>query len=361
MLKKTALNQTHRDLGARMVDFGGWDMPVMYSNQIEEHHAVRKQAGIFDVSHMGMVVVTGKDCLELLQKLASRDIGKMKSGRVTLGVFCNEKGGIIDDLTIYKYSDEKYMLVINAGTATKDYEWILKHAEDMDAQVENISDDIAKLDIQGPNAEQILQKITDSDLKEIKRYAFAEIAIDGVEMTVSRSGYTGENGFELYMQNQYAKQIWDKLMEAGKEDGLIPCGLGARDTLRIECGMMLYGHDINMETSPLEAVYGWAVSFKKDFVGKEALEKQKQEGFTRKLVGFEMIDRGIAREHYKIYKDGEEVGEVTSGAPSPSTGKNVGMGYIKFGLHEPDTEIEVEIRGKLVKAKVVELPFYKAK
>jgi len=359
MLKKTSLNENHRRLGARMVDFGGWDMPVIYTNQIQEHHAVRKQAGLFDVSHMGEIMVTGKDAFALLQKIASRDISLMKSNRVTLGVLCNEQGGIIDDLTIYKYHDEKYLMVVNAGTASGDYEWTKKHAVNMNVQIDNISDKITKLDLQGPAAENILQKITRDDLKAIKRYAFAEIKVDNVPMTVSRSGYTGEDGFELYFPNEQAVQIWEKILSVGKEYGLLPCGLGARDTLRTECGMMLYGHDIDINHTPLEAVYGWAVSFNKEFIGKAALEKQKKEGLTRKLIGFEMIERGIARDKYLIFYNGQEVGIVTSGVPSPTLGKNIGLGYIKYDRRAPDTEIQIQIRNKLVKAKIVKLPFYK--
>lgn len=360
MLKTTALNQAHKDLGARMVDFGGWDMPVMYTNQIEEHNAVRNAAGMFDVSHMGEIMVEGSGALPLLQKLSSRDISKMKDGRVTLGVFCTETGGIIDDLTIYKYNDEKYLLVVNAGTAASDYAWVVQHMPEFeDVRAADLSDKMSKIDIQGPKAQEILQQLTEDDLSEIKRYRFKEIAIDGVTMVVSRSGYTGEDGFELYLMNQEAEQIWNKLLEVGKPLGLLPCGLGSRDTLRTECGMMLYGHDIDREHTPIEAVYEWAVSFDKEFIGKEALLKQKEEGLKRKLVGFEMVGRGIAREHYGIVVDGREVGEVTSGVPSPTLGKNIGLGYIEYGLHEPGQRIEIQVRKNLVEAVVVELPFYK--
>lgn len=360
MLLKTALNDAHRKLGARMVDFGGWDMPVVYTNQIEEHHKVRKEAGIFDVSHMGELMVTGPDALVYLQKLVSRDVVKLNPGQVGLCVLCNETGGIIDDLTVYKFSDEKFMPVINAGTTPGDYAWFMEHVGDYNVKVENISDNITKLDLQGPNAEQILQKLTSTDLKEIARYHFKEITVDSVLMIVSRSGYTGEDGFELYFDVKYSEQIWNKLLEVGKEYGLAPCGLGARDTLRTECGMMLYGHDIDTEHSPLEAVYSWAVSLDKDFIGRDALVKQKEEGLKRKIVGFEMIDRGIARQHYPIYYQGREVGEVTSGTPSPTLNKNIGLGYVEFGLHKADTEIEIKVRDNLVKAKIVKLPFYKA-
>lgn len=358
-LLKTSLNQAHKNLNARMVDFGGWDMPVMYSNQIQEHHAVRQAAGLFDVSHMGEILISGPQAFDLIQKLVSKNISKMEDGRVSLGVMCTETGGIIDDLTVYRYNNERYMLVVNAGTCKADYEWITKHAGGYDVKVNNISDMVTKIDIQGPNAQRILQKLAQEDLYQIKRYWFKNMAIDGVEITVSRSGYTGEDGFELYLPNEAAEQIWNKLLEVGAANGLIPCGLGSRDTLRTECGMMLYGHDIDTEHSPLEAVYGWAVSFDKDFIGKIALARQKEAGLQRKLIGFEMIDRGIAREHYQIFHNGQEVGEVTSGTPSPTLGKNIGMGYVPFELREPGTEIEIKVRDNLVKAKIVKLPFYK--
>ncbi|MFA4830904.1 MAG: glycine cleavage system aminomethyltransferase GcvT [Patescibacteria group bacterium] len=359
MLLQTPLNQIHKDLGARMVDFGGWEMPVIYTNQIDEHHAVRNAAGIFDVCHMGEIIVKGPDAFTLLQKVVSRDISKMENGQVSLCVLCAEDGGIIDDLTVYKYDDKNFMLVVNAGTAQGDYEWVVKHATGLDVQVKNRSDEVAKIDLQGPKAEEILQKLTDADLKTIKRYHFKIISVDGVPMTVSRSGYTGEDGFELYLPNSAAVQIWNKLLAVGKPLGLLPCGLGSRDTLRTECGMMLYGHDIDREHSPLEAVYGWAVSLDKDFIGRDVLLKQKEAGLKRKLVGFEMIERGIARQHYPIYHAGRSVGEVTSGAPAPTLGKNIGLGYIEYNLREPETEIEIKVRENLVKARIVKLPFYK--
>lgn len=358
-LKVTALNGAHKKLGARMVDFGGWDMPVIYTNQIEEHEAVRNAAGLFDVSHMGEIMITGPDAFDLVQKVMSRDISKMEDGRVSLAVMCTPEGGIIDDLTIYKFNDEKYYLVVNAGTAVGDYEWCVQHGEGMDVQVENQSDDTTKIDIQGPNAQEILQKLTDVDLNEIKRYWFKEIAIDGLEMIVSRSGYTGEDGFELYLPNEHAERIWDALLEAGQAEGIKPCGLGSRDTLRTECGMMLYGHDIDREHTPIEGVYGWVVSYDKDFIGKEAIVKQKEEGIPNKLIGFEMLERGIAREHYEIYLNGEKIGEVTSGTPSPTLKKNIGMGYVKREFGKADTEIDIKVRDNFVKAKIVKLPFYK--
>ncbi len=342
-----------------MVDFGGWEMPVVYTNQIEEHHAVRKAAGIFDVSHMGEIIVTGPQAFDLVQKLVSKDIAPMSDGQVSLGVLCNERGGIIDDLTVYKYNPQKYMLVVNAGTAEKDYEWVRRHAQGLDLKAENISAAVTKIDLQGPRSREILQRLTQTDLGEIKRYFFKEIVVDGVPMTVSRSGYTGEDGFELYFENAAAEKIWNKLLETGKPFGLLPCGLGARDTLRTECGMMLYGHDIDEDHTPFEAVYGWAVSDQKDFIGKEALMRQRQEGLKRKLIGFEMLDRRIARQHYPVYFQNEEVGVVTSGTPSPTLNKNIGMAYIPPALNIPGTEIEIKIRDSLAKAKIVKLPFYR--
>src|SRR3989339_1636775 len=358
MLLKTSLNNAHRKLNARMVDFGGWDMPVVYTNQIQEHHAVRQKAGLFDVSHMGEIMITGPQALDLVQKIVSRDISKMENFKLKLTVMCNENGGIIDDLMVYKYNNEKILLVVNAGTRPEDFKWILKYAGDFEVEVKDISDEITKLDIQGPNAQKILQKITDYDLNEIKRFNFTEILVAGIKMIVSRSGYTGEDGFEIYFDNVAAEKIWDKLLEIGKEDGLIPCGLGARDTLRTECGMMLYGHDIDTNMTPFESVYGFAVSLNKNFIGKEVLEKQKNEGTKKKLVGFEMIDRGIARQHYSIFKNGEKIGEVTSGTPSPTLNKNIGMGYVRTEDAIVDSTIEIQIRDNFAKAKIVSLPFY---
>lgn len=359
MLLKTPLNDVHKKMNARMVDFGGWEMPVVYTNQIEEHNAVRNSAGIFDVSHMGEILISGKDAFSLVQELISRNIENMENGILYLTVLCDENGGIIDDLTAYKFNEELYMFVVNAGTADDDFEWCKKHAEKYDVEVKNISDEIAKIDIQGPHSEKILQKLVDTDLAPIKRYYFKTMKVDGVEMTVSRSGYTGEDGFELYVQNEAAEKIWYKLLEVGEEDGLIACGLGARDTLRTECGMMLYGHDIDRDHTPLEAVYSWLVSFDKDFIGKTALERQRKEGLKRKLVGFEMMERGIARHQYPVFCNGEEVGIVTSGTPSPTTGKNIGLAYLRYDLIKPGTEIEIKIRDNYAKAKVVKLPFYK--
>lgn len=358
MLLKTPLNDVHKKLGARMVDFGGWEMPVVYTNQIEEHHAVRKAAGIFDVSHMGEIMVTGNQAFDLVQHLVSKDIAHMNPGQVILAVLCDEKGGIIDDLTVYKYDDKKYMLVVNAETTPGDFAWIAQHAEGLDSRVENMSEQITKIDLQGPHAQKILQKLTAADLNAIGRYQFKEIGIDGVVMTVSRSGYTGEDGFELYFQNAEAEHIWNKLIEVGAPEGLQSCGLGARDTLRTECGMMLYGHDIDRDHTPFEAVYGWAVSDNKNFIGKESLMEQKKEGIKRKLVGFEMIERGIARPHYPVYYGNEEVGVVTSGTPSPTLQKNIGLAYIRRALAQPETELQIKIRDNLVKAKIVKLPFY---
>lgn len=358
MLLLTPLNATHKKLGARMVDFGGWEMPVVYTNQIEEHHAVRNKAGLFDVSHMGEITVFGPDAFALIQKLVSKDISAMENFQVVLGVMCTEQGGIIDDLTVYKFKNDSYMLVVNAGTAPDDVAWVKQHAAGLDVTVQDVGAEMTKLDLQGPNAQKILQKLTAEHLDGIGRYRFKEMEVAGVKMIVSRSGYTGEDGFELYFDNADAEKIWNTLLETGKADGLIPCGLGARDTLRTECGMMLYGHDIDRDHTPLEAVYGWAVSLNKEFVGKGALAQQKAEGVRRKLVGFEMLDRGIARQHYPVFMHGEEVGEVTSGTPSPTLGKNIGMAYVRPDCTKPGTELEVKIRDTKAKAKVVKLPFY---
>jgi len=361
MGKKTALFEVHKNLGATIVDFGGWDMPVQYTTVIDEHNATRNSAGLFDISHMGEIKVKGKQATELLQKTMSRDVTKAKPGKMLLAVICNEKGGILDDLTIYKISDEKFMLVVNGANEEKDFNWIkkIKEENNFEVEVKNSSSEFSKLDLQGPNSEKILQKIVDFDLKEIGFYEFKEAKIDGVDGIVSRSGYTGETGFELYFPWDSALQIWNKIMEIGKEFNIKPIGLGARDTLRLECAMNLYGNEMDETKTPLQARYGWVLDLDKDFIGREAILKQKEQGVKGKLVGFELTERGIARHGYKIFKDSEEIGEVTSGTLSPTLKKALGLCYIKTEFSKPDTEIEIEIRGKKTKAKIVKIPFYK--
>jgi len=358
--QKTALFEEHQRLGAKIVDFAGWEMPVYYSTPLKEHLAVRGKAGLFDVSHMGEIFVTGKEALKLIQLLVTRDCSKLRDGGMALGVMCNEAGGIIDDLIVYRFSEEKYLIVVNAGTMQNDLNWIEKHAAGMDCAIENKSGKTAKLDLQGPNAEKILQKLTEFKLSGIERYNFVEASIAGIESIVSRSGYTGEDGFELYFAEEKAVELWNALLEAGKKFELQPCGLASRDTLRLECCMALYGHELSEKKSPLQSGYGWAVDFEKEeFIGKKALEKQKADGFGGKLIAFEMVERAIARDGCKIFVEGKESGIVTSGSFSPSLKKNIGLGYIGAEFSEPGQGIEVEVRGNKFKAKVVKRPFYR--
>ncbi|MFH1588668.1 MAG: glycine cleavage system aminomethyltransferase GcvT [Candidatus Diapherotrites archaeon] len=360
-LKNTPLVEEHKKLGATLVDFGGWNMPVQYTNVIEEHNITRNNAGLFDISHMGEIFVEGKQAVELLQKTMSRDISKIKEGKMVLAVICNNNGGILDDLTIYKFNEEKFMLVVNASNELKDFEWIKKTQKEQgfDAIVSNKSSEFAKLDFQGPKSQEILQKITNFDLNEIGFYEFKEGLVDGIKAIISRSGYTGEQGFELYFDWNSAPQIWNKILELGKNEGIKAIGLGARDTLRLECAMNLYGHEMDESKSPIQCRYGWVVNYDKEFIGKKAILKQKEEGIKEKLAGFELIDRGIARHGYKLFKNREEIGVVTSGTLSPTLKKALGLCYIKSDFAQIDTEFEVEIREKKYKAKIVKLPFYK--
>ena len=361
MGKRTPLYEEHKNLGATIIDFGGWDMPVYYTNVIDEHNAARNAAALFDICHMGEIMIEGKQAFDLLQKTMSRDIGKLKEGKMALAVMCNEKGGILDDLTIYKFSEEKYMVVVNASNIEKDFNWIRKVNEEnkFGTVVKDITEKTAKLDFQGPNAVEVLQQLVDFDLSEIEFYGFKEGKIDGVDAIVSRSGYTCEDGFEIYFSWGVAKQVWNKILEVGKDSGIKPAGLGARDTLRLECAMNLYGNEMDESKTPLQARYCWVVDFEKDFIGKKNLLKQKEEGVKEKLVGFEMLEGGIARHGYKIFKDGKEVGFVTSGTLGPTLKKAIGLCYIITKLSEAETEIEVEIRERKYKAKIVKLPFYK--
>ena len=352
---KTVLFEEHKALGANIVDFAGWEMPVYYSTPLKEHIAVREHAGLFDISHMGEIFVEGRDALKLVQLLVSRNCGKMRAGEMRLGVMCNESGGILDDLTVYRFGEEKFMIVVNAGTIERDLEWIKGHAGNFDCKISDKSVKTAKLDLQGPKAKGILQEITGTKLAEIKYYGFFEIEVAGVFATVSRSGYTGEDGFELYFDAKKAAWLWRKILKAGA----VPCGLAARDTLRLEAGMPLYGHELSEEKTPFESGYGWTVGFEKEFVGKQALKKQKAEGVKEKLVGFEMVDRAIAREGCKIFVQGEKSGFVTSGSFSPSLKKNIGLGYIGVDFASVGQEIEIEVREKKFRAKIAKKPFYR--
>jgi aminomethyltransferase len=347
-----------------MVDFGGWYMPVSYTNVIEEHLATRGKAGLFDICHMGEIKIKGKKSQDLVQQLVTRNIDSMPVGRVYLSVICNEKGGIIDDLTIYKIAEDEYMLVTNAGTKDKDFGQVLKVKKqlgltDSEVKVTDISNKIAKFDLQGPNSQLILKKICSADLNSLKFYSFIKTRILNIKTIISRSGYTGELGYELYFNAKEAVRVWNKLLNIGKRWGLKPIGLGARDTLRLECGMNLYGHEISEEFHPLQSRYGWVVSFDKEFVGKKALEKIKVKGWEKQLVGIEMVDRGIARNCHQIFKNSQRVGWVTSGTYSPTFKKAIGMAYIDKKYDKLGTKLKIKIRDNLIEAKIVKLPFYK--
>ena len=356
MLKKTPLSGVHEKLGATMVEFGGWYMPVQYTNVIDEHLTTRKKVGLFDICHMGEFEITGENSLTFLQKILTNDISNLKVGKARYSVMCYEDGGCVDDLFVYKLND-KYMLVINAGNIDKDLEWLNKNKVE-GVEIKNISDETAKLDIQGPDSEAVLRKLTDANLSEIKRFYCNEILLNGVSILVSRTGYTGEDGFEIYFNSEKAVEVWDKVLEAGRELGIKPIGLGARDTLRLEASYSLYGHEINEKLNPIEAGIGFVVKFNKDFIGRKALQKQAEGGTGKGLFCFEMIDRCVPREHYKIFDNGE-IGFVTSGTFSPTFKKGIGMGYIKTGLKQIGDEIMVKIRDRLYRARIVEKPFYK--
>nr|WP_322626099.1 glycine cleavage system aminomethyltransferase GcvT [uncultured Flavobacterium sp.] len=359
-MKNTALTHVHESLGAKMVPFAGYNMPVQYEGVNAEHETVRNGVGVFDVSHMGEFLLTGPNALALIQKVTSNDAATLTIGRAQYSCLPNNDGGIVDDLIVYKIKDEQYLLVVNASNIDKDWEWISKH-NDLGVDMRNISDDYSLLAIQGPKAVEAMQSLTSIDLAAIKYYHFEVADFAGVEhVIISATGYTGSGGFEIYAKNTEIEQIWNKVFEAGADFGIKPIGLAARDTLRLEMGFCLYGNDINDTTSPIEAGLGWITKFNKDFTNSEALKKQKEEGVSRKLVGFELIERGIPRHDYEIVNaTGEVIGVVTSGTQSPSLGKGIGLGYVPTELATEGSEIFIRIRKNDVAAKVVKLPFYK--
>jgi aminomethyltransferase len=360
-MKKTPLYEKHVALKAKVIDFGGWAMPVQYTNVIDEHKTTRAGAALFDICHMGEIEVRGPQALDLLQLSLTRDLTGQKNGQVKLSALLNDQGGIIDDLTVYKMADDFYMLVTNATTRESDFlrvQSILQEKK-LDCRLSDISDKTGKLDLQGPRSEEILQALTPADLKTIRFYHFIESQVAEVPAIISRSGYTGEDGFEIYASADRIGLIWDKLMEAGAASGLKPAGLGARDTLRLESGMMLNGQDITQAVSPLEVPYSWLVDWKKDFAGKSALTAIKDVGIQKKLVGFEMTGRGIARHGYKVVNGTREIGLVTSGTFSPTLNKAIGLAFVDIEFSAPDTEISIIIRDTVSPAVVVKLPFYK--
>jgi len=357
-MKSTALTSTHKALGAKMAEFAGYEMPISYEGVKAEHLTVREKIGIFDVSHMGIFIISGPNALNLMQKVWANDISKLKVGRAQYSYLPNEQGGIVDDLIAYRLEEEKYMLVPNASNIEKDWNWISKH-NDVNAEMENLSDEIGIFAVQGPKAIEAMQKVTDVDLSAIRNFQFkiGEFA-DVEDVIISGTGYTGSGGIEVYFKKEDSEKIWKKVLEAGDEFGIQPVGLAARDTLRLEMGLCLYGNDIDDTTSPFEANLGWTTKFTKDFVNSENLKKQKEEGVDRKLVGFELTERGIPRKGYAIVDaDGNNIGEVTSGTRSPSTGKSIGLGYIKKPHHQIGSEVFIKIRKKAIPAKVVKTPF----
>jgi aminomethyltransferase len=360
-MRNTALTQKHIDLGAKMVPFAGYNMPVQYEGVNAEHETVRNAVGVFDVSHMGEFVLRGPNALALIQKFASNDASVLFDGKAQYSCMPNGKGGIVDDLIIYRVNAEEYFIVVNASNIEKDWNWI-SSLNDLGVEMENLSDQYSLLAIQGPKAAEAMQSLTDIDLSNMTYYTFQHGTFAGIEnMMISATGYTGSGGFEIYVKNEGANKVWDAVFAAGADFGIKPIGLAARDTLRLEMGFCLYGNDIDDTTSPLEAGLGWITKFTKDFTDSEFLAKQKEAGVTRKLVAFEMIDRGIPRHDYPILDAaGTVIGKVTSGTMSPSMKLGIGLGYVTIENSKLESEIFIEIREKGVKAQVVKLPFYKA-
>ncbi|HEY1404862.1 MAG TPA: glycine cleavage system aminomethyltransferase GcvT [Pyrinomonadaceae bacterium] len=363
-LKQTPLNAAHRRLGARMVDFGGWDMPVQYpAGTVEEHLRTRRHCGLFDVSHMGEIEVRGPDAIAFVNRLCSNDATKLVDGQAHYSALTTPEGTVVDDLLVYRFAADHLLLVVNASTTEKDWDWINAHRGDESVELTNRSADFCQIAVQGPNALGILQTLTETPLAEIKYYHFSEGAVDGVRSIISRTGYTGEDGFEVYAAPDKAERLWDRILEAGKygdPQGILPCGLAARNTLRLESAMALYGHEIDEATTLLEANLGWICKLNKGhFTGRERLAQQKAEGITQKLVGFEVMDRGIARDGYPVLINGEQAGRVTSGSPAPFLKKNIGLAYVPVEHANEGQEIHIEVRGRPVAARIVPVPFYK--
>ena len=361
-MKKTPLYESHIKLGGRIIEFGQWLLPVQYTGIIEEHEQVRKAAGLFDVSHMGEILVTGPDAAAYIQKLITNDIESAKDGQIVYSPMCYPAGGTVDDLLVYKFSGEMYLLIVNANNTNKDFEWMLENLEGR-VDIKNVSDDYAQLAIQGPKAQEILQKITSCPLRELKFFRFTEsVLLDGIKAIISRTGYTGEDGFEVYISPENAVSLWDKLLEAGADDGLVPVGLGARDTLRLEAALPLYGNELDSDITPLEAGLERFVKLNKEgFIGREALLSQYQSGVKRKLAGFEMLEKGIPRNGYSIQKDGKIIGHVTSGSFSPSLKKSIGLALVESVYAGEGTELDIVMRGRPVRAVCIPLPFYNKK
>ena len=363
-LKQTPLNQVHRQLGGKMIDFGGWDMPVQYTaGVIEEHLRTRTAATLFDVSHMGEIHVDGKDAIEFINKITTNDVTKLIDGQAHYSCFTTTEGTVVDDLLVYRFGQEKLLLVVNASTQDNDWAWINQHKNGFDVDLRHASIEYCQIAIQGPRAVEILQTLTETELAPVKYYHFTHGAVDGVPSILSRTGYTGEDGFEVYADAAKAEQLWNKMLDAGNygaAGGILPAGLAARNTLRLESAMSLYGHELSTEITPLEANLGWICKLNKgDFIGQSALAQQKETGLQRKLVGFEMTDKGIARDGFDVYINGAKAGQVTSGSPAPYLKKNIGLAFVPTEFANVGQEIQIDVRGKHLTATIVPTPFYK--
>ncbi|WP_103927647.1 glycine cleavage system aminomethyltransferase GcvT [Petrotoga sp. SL27] len=359
-LKKTPLYQRHYELGAKIGEFAGWELPLWYSSIIEEHNAVRNCVGVFDVSHMGELFVVGEDAQKFVNYLITNNVEKITNGKIVYSPICNKNGGILDDLLAYKFNEEKIMLVVNASNTQKDFEWVKSQSSSFNVEVINKSDEYCQIAFQGPKSQDQLQKyLKDIDLDSIEYYSFEVIRLEGEEVILSRTGYTGEDGFELYLPPKIAVKVWDQLIQLASEVDGKPCGLASRDTLRFEPKMLLYGNDMDENTTPLEAGLKWTVDFDKEFIGKEVLLKQKEEGIKRKLVGMEIHDKMPVRHGYEIYKGNEKIGLVTSGVKSPTLGKNLALGYVSKEFSKLGTIVSIKARNKLLEAEIVKTPFYK--
>ena len=358
-MKRTPLYAAHRRAGAKMVEFAGWEMPVQYHGVIDEHVAVRTRAGLFDVSHMGEIEVRGSGALELCQKITANDVSRIQLQQAQYNLLMNDQGGIVDDVIFYRLEPAHFLICVNASNSDKDFAWIQKQADE-NVEVENTSSRYAQLALQGPLAEEILRPLTSFQLGDIKPFFFATAEVSGIRSLVARTGYTGEAGFELYCDPDDSEKLWNRLLESGRPMGLEPAGLGARDTLRLEKAYPLYGHELDDTTTPLEAGLEWVTKFAKGpFIGREVLLQQKKEGAKRRLVGLELLEPGIARSDYPLSKNGQPIGRVTSGTKSPTLGKSIALGYVARDQAQPDNQVEVQIRGRKVRAKIVPLPFYR--
>lgn len=358
-MNKTPLYELHQQLGGKIIDFGGWALPVEYSGIIQEHETVRTKAGLFDVSHMGEIIVQGPDAEKYLQKVLTNDIAPMQDYQVYYTLMCYPDGGVVDDLIVYRYNREHYLLVVNAANKDKDFQWLKDHQEGQ-ADIQDVSAHYAQLALQGPQAQTILQELTDTDLSQIKFFRFLpQVQVSGIPVLISRTGYTGEDGFELYLQPDQAPALWQLLLEKGEKHGLLPIGLGARDTLRFEAALPLYGHELSVDITPLEAGLGMFVKLTKDdFIGKQALLEQKEAGLPRKLVAFEMIDRGVPRAEYEVQSDGKRIGTVTTGGFAPTLKKNIGLALIEAAYAREGEAIDIAVRRNILKARIIPKPFY---